>query len=164
MAMLCQCCEKARATVHLTDILASGEPVERHLCDACAAKEGVSVKQQATTLTIMQEFLKQGAGLKAITTHACPKCGVTFKEFHDQGLLGCPHDYTFFADILKPIIERAQDGATEHVGKCPKQAGETVRRRAMLLRLQRELDETVRAEAYEKAAKIRDQIQALEQS
>ena len=40
----CQLCHEQPATVHLTNILEGGEKRERHLCDACAEKEGILPK------------------------------------------------------------------------------------------------------------------------
>ena len=160
MSLSCQRCHKAKATVHITDTLP--EKHERHLCEDCAEKEGVIIKQQHTANEILQQFIKQKAALAGAEDLACPKCGMTFREFHLHGLLGCPHDYQAFSKLLLPLIERAHEGATRHTGKVPATAGETVRKQADLLRLRRELQEAVEQENYEVAARVRDQIQALE--
>ena len=44
MHPVCQLCHEEPATVHLTNILDGGEKRERHLCDACAEKEGILPK------------------------------------------------------------------------------------------------------------------------
>jgi protein arginine kinase activator len=64
--------------------------------------------------------------------------------------------------LLSPLIERAHENATHHVGKVPKTADSAVQRRAGLLRLRRELQDAVDAENYEQAARVRDEIQTLE--
>ena len=160
MGLPCQRCHKAKATVHITDTLP--EKRERHLCEDCAEKEGVIIKQQHTANEILQQFIKHKAGLAGTEDLACPKCGMTFREFHTQGLLGCPHDYEAFKKLLVPLIERAHEGATSHIGKVPATADDTVRKQAGLLRLRRELQEAIEHENYEVAARVRDQIQALE--
>jgi len=86
---------------------------------------------------------------------------MTFREFRQRGLLGCASDYEVFAPFLDPLIERAHEGATEHLGKVPAQAGASARRRTELLRLRRQLAEAVERENYESAAGLRDQIEAL---
>ncbi len=48
---------------------------------------------------------------------------MTFREFRQQKLLGCPHDYDAFERALLPLIEGAHDGASQHVGKAPHRAG-----------------------------------------
>ncbi len=161
MSLECQRCHEAKATVHITDTVP--EKRERHLCEQCAEKEGVIVKQHHhSTNEILQQFIKHKVGLDPVADVACSKCGMTFREFQLKGQLGCPHDYEAFKKLLGPLIERAHEGATHHVGKVPATAGETVRKQAGLLRLRRELQEAIDRENYELAARVRDQIQTLE--
>jgi protein arginine kinase activator len=162
MAIPCQACEKNSSCVHLTDIRPSGEAVERHLCEACALKEGVAVKQHTLSATVLEEFIKQGLGMKALAERVCPQCGASFKDFHEQGLLGCPNDYTAFADLLKPILEKAHDGGTRHEGKSPRQVSAAYKRQVRLARLQKSLKQALEAEQYENAARLRDEIRTLE--
>ena len=161
MNALCQRCNKAKATVHITDTLPQKR--ERHLCEECAEKEGVIVKQQHHAVNaVLQEFIKQKIGLGSTDDLACPKCGMTFKEFQSKGVLGCPHDYEAFRSVLGPLLERAHGGATHHVGKVPPTAESHVHKEAGLLRLRRELREAIEQEDYERAARVRDQIKELE--
>ena len=161
MNLACQRCHAAKATVHITDTLP--EKRERHLCEECAEKEGVLIKQHhPTTNEILQQFIKHKTGLGGTDEVACPRCGLTFREFQLKGQLGCAHDYEAFRSLLKPLIERAHEGATHHVGKIPPEANETVRKNTGLVRLRRELHEAVEKEDYELAARVRDQIEDLE--
>jgi protein arginine kinase activator len=161
MSFPCQRCQQARATVHVTDTVP--EKRERHLCEACAEKEGIIVKQQYPgTNEILQQFIKQKTGLSSADDLTCPKCGLTFREFQLKGQLGCPHDYVAFAPVLTPLIERAHDGATHHIGKVPPTADETIKRETGLLRLRRVLQEAIDQENYELAARVRDEIKTLE--
>lgn len=160
MNVECQHCKQAKATVHITDTVP--EKRELHLCEKCAEKEGVIVKQHHTTNEILQKFIKHKAGLVTANDIACPKCGTTFREFQVKGQLGCPHDYEVFNKFLAPLIERAHQGATHHVGKVPRTADDVVRRQTGLQRLRHELQEAIDHENYESAARVRDQIEALE--
>ncbi len=164
MPIVCQTCNNSRATVHLTDVSDTGEPTERHLCDECASKEGLTFKTHETTTAILQEFLKQKVGVAPPVDIQCPDCGVTLLDFQNRGLLGCPNDYQVFGQILSQIIERAHEGATHHVGKVPKAAGAGTRRATDLRRLHRELQEAINREEYERASELRDQISAVESS
>lgn len=157
MEMACQRCKKARATVHLTDCT-GGEPRERHLCDACAEQEGLTLKQSAPVASFLEQFVKHSQDLKIenIAKLTCPECGMTFAEFRHNGLLGCPNDYRVFESLLLPLIERAHDGASHHVGRLPAGAGE--RESVTLAQLRRELHQAVTQEKYELAARLRDQI------
>lgn len=158
--VLCQRCHKAKATVHITEI--AEDKREQHLCEECAEKEGVIIKQHHATSAILQEFIKQKGGLRGGDDRICPKCGITFREFQMSGQLGCPHDYEAFRSLLSPLIERAHENATRHCGKVPTTAESTIRRRTGLLRLRRQLKEAVAAENYEQAARVRDEIETLE--
>jgi len=161
MNVPCQRCGKARATVHITDT--TPHKRELHLCEDCAEKEGVIIKNQhQTTNAMLKEFIKQKTGIAATEDLSCANCGITFREFQSKGLLGCPKDYDVFRAILLPLVERAHGGATHHVGKLPPEADGTVRKQAGLLRLRRELQEAIEQENYEQAARVRDQIRSLE--
>ena len=158
---LCQNCKKANATVHLTDIRPDGEPVERHLCEECASREGVTLKPHEPMNLMLEKFVKMSGELQQASQRVCPNCGMSFGDFRAQGLLGCPHDYEVFSDLLIPLIERAHGGTAEHVGKTPGQTAEGGKRRAEILRLRRELDRAVESEEYETAAKLRDRLKDL---
>ncbi len=160
MSIICQHCHEAKATVHITDTVP--EKRERHLCEDCAEKEGVIIKQHQNTSEILQQFIKQKTGLSGTADIRCPRCGTTFREFQLKGQLGCPHDYEAFKSVLAPLIERAHEGATQHVGKVPTTADATIQKQAGLLQLRRELEEAIVQENYELAARLRDQIKDLE--
>ncbi|MFH0981632.1 MAG: UvrB/UvrC motif-containing protein [Planctomycetota bacterium] len=157
MELPCQRCQKTRATVHLTDCT-EGEPRERHLCDACAEQEGLTLKQHSGITSILEKFVQHSMKIEEIARLTCPECGISFAEFRNRGLLGCPHDYVAFEKLLLPLLERAHDGRTEHVGKTPGDPDSGVRTRAVIAQLRRDLDRAVEAEEYERAAKLRDQI------
>ncbi|HEY3242375.1 MAG TPA: UvrB/UvrC motif-containing protein [Phycisphaerae bacterium] len=161
--LICQNCQKAPATVHLTDIIPPhGEKRERHLCDTCAVEEGITTKQHESVQNVLQEFIKQKAGIQEIAQVTCPECGISFREFRNQGLLGCSNDYKAFDKYLTPLIERAHDNATHHIGKVPARAGSGVKRQDGLSRLKRELEDAIESENYERAARLRDQIRTME--
>jgi protein arginine kinase activator len=87
---------------------------------------------------------------------------MTFHDFKSTGLLGCPRCYETFAATLVPVLERAQGGATQHVGRVPPEGNAELRdRNERLERLSRELAAAVAAEQYEHAARLRDMIHAL---
>ena len=53
-------------------------------------------------------------------------------------------------------------GKVEHRGKVPLRASDQIAKQKELRSLRADLEKSVREEAYERAAKIRDQIYALE--
>ncbi|MFO0838245.1 MAG: UvrB/UvrC motif-containing protein [Phycisphaerae bacterium] len=163
---LCERCKKAQATFHLTDLQPSGEKQERHLCERCATEEGLLQPQKVASFAEYLENFVGGAkeSAAALSHLVCEECGISYVEFRNQGMLGCAKDYDVFKEPLAKLISRAQDGATHHVGKSPKRLG--VRRSSQqdISRLKRQLDESVSAEDYERAAELRDRIRKLEAS
>ena len=162
--MKCDNCNKP-ATVHLTEIK-SGKKIEKHLCEQCAAQnEGLPVKSHMPINELLTNFVMAHSGMQKEQALACEHCGVTWTEFRQNGLLGCAQDYTVFERELTPLLKRAHEDQTHHVGKVPTRRGGTgvpVKRQVDLTKLRRELQKAVEAEDYERAAKLRDQIRQAE--
>ncbi len=110
---------------------------------------------------MLEKFVKMAPAVREAAQLTCPNCGISFGEFRAQGLLGCPHDYTEFRELLTPLIERAQDGGERHLGKRPGQPNEHGKRRVRIRSLERQLEEAVSAEAFEDAARLRDELETL---
>ena len=173
--MKCDRCDN-EATVHET-LVKEGVPVEKNLCEACAAAAGV-VKHSGPqdildTEHSKQQLLKasQAARTPQVRVVACPHCRLTAAEFRQTGLLGCPHCYKSFGTHLAGLIERAHEGATKHVGKRPRRGGDSAdsivqlqERAERLRRLHSELDHAVASEQYEQAARLRDEIRRLSEA
>lgn len=162
--MKCDNCNKT-ATVHLTEIK-GGKKIEKHLCEQCAAQnEGLPVKSHMPINELLTNFVMAHSGMQKEQALACEHCGVTWTEFRQNGLLGCANDYTVFERELTPLLKRAHEDQTHHVGKVPTRRGGTgvpVKRQVDLTKLRRELQKAVEAEDYERAAKLRDQIRQAE--
>jgi protein arginine kinase activator len=162
----CDKCDK-RATHHAVEII-KGQKIEKHLCDEHAAEEGLSVvkaiqspgiSEMLTNLVKMHSGVVPGEAADA----KCNNCGLTFAEFRESSLLGCPQCYAAFEAQLGPLLERAHEGATHHIGKTPNRAGAGEQKQQQLLRLRKRLSDAVTAEEYEQAAKLRDQIRKMEE-
>jgi protein arginine kinase activator len=162
--MLCQSCNEQTATIHLTEIT-EGLRTETHLCEGCAQKQGLAVKSQIPINELLSTLLAaqsdSGASPDLSADIQCPSCGITLKQFAEKSLLGCPHDYDVFGEQLKMIIERAHNGNTRHCGKTPTTAPAETRDRIKLMNLKQQLEEAVRDEDYETAAKVRDMIEKV---
>ena len=164
--MKCQQCEKP-ATFHITE-LTGPQPQELHLCESCAKtyllqNDGAppAAVPQLTSMLAKQLKLGQAAEeLAKLDQRACPKCGITFYEFRNQGRLGCPYDYEYFERELTPLIMNIH-GEGKHTGKRPQRETATGGG-AELIRLRRAMDDAIKKEDYELASKLRDQIRDLE--
>ena len=164
--MKCDNCNKP-ATVHLTEIR-NGKKIEKHLCEQCAAaSEGLPVKAHTPINELLTNFVMAHSGLQKDLGQACEACGITWAEFRQSGLLGCEHDYTLFEKDLTPLLQRAHEGATHHVGKVPARRGGSgvpMKKAVDVAKLRKELQRAVEAEDYERAAKYRDLIRQAEES
>jgi len=154
----CDNCGKP-ASVLVTEISTDGDQVEKHLCDDCAAGEGVVSDEPISK--ILEDFLLHDTAGSDLSDLTCEVCGMSFSEFRQHGLLGCPHDYDAFARALAPLIEGTQEGTAEHVGKVPHRAGSDQKKQTTVLRLRGELKDALAKEDYERAAALRDEIKDM---
>ena len=166
MKSKCDKCDRP-ATHHSVEIV-NKQKIEKHFCDIHAAEEGMAVKsvdpQQHTPLNeLLTNFIKLHSGSPASAQDGvCDNCGLTFSEFRENSLLGCPHCYAAFETPLEPLLERAHGSGTHHVGKVPRRGGASEQRQEQLLRMRRRLDEAVESEDYELAARLRDELRRVE--
>jgi protein arginine kinase activator len=162
--MKCDNCNK-QATVHLTEIK-GGKKIEKHLCEQCAAQnEGFPIKAHTPINELLTNFVMAHSGIAKESQTVCPQCGISWAEFRQSGLFGCEHDYELFEKDLTPLLQRAHDSATHHVGKVPSrqgQAGVPMKKRVDMTKLRKDLQKAIEAEDYEKAARLRDQIREAE--
>ncbi len=164
--MQCEICQNKEATIHLTEIT-NGVRTETHLCEQCATEQGIAVKTQIPINELLSGLLSvqpsddEIGGLSAKGL-ACPHCGYTLDDFREKAVLGCPHDYEVFEKYLEPLIKKAHDGKTAHCGKTPSRMPQESKKRMEIAALRHQLDEAVRTEDYERAAKLRDQISQME--
>lgn len=185
----CDLCEN-EATVHEVTVR-NGVKIEKHLCETCAQQSGLGIQPHVPISELMTKFLvahgatpapappAPGAGAPgAPKIAACPGCRMTFAEFRQSGLLGCPECYKTFDAQLTPLVERAHEGAVKHAGKAPRRlsgqgphegvdlaALAALEQRAQRLKdLKRELDEAVASEQYERAARLRDELRKLSEA
>ena len=162
MNFKCDKCGKA-ATIHLTEII-DGEKIEKHFCQNCASTDGITIKAEVPIGQLLEDFVLQTGGLDEGPERVCDVCGIKFSEFRETGLLGCPNDYDVFEEGLVEILERAQEGAVQHIGKVPHGADDVQKRQTAILRLRSELKAAINGEDYERAASLRDPIKEIENS
>jgi protein arginine kinase activator len=164
--MRCQICKENQATIHLTEIT-DGLRSEMHVCERCAREQGIAVKTQMPINELLTNLLSSQpaegeSSAKGEKELICPHCGFTLDQFRKEALLGCPYDYELFEKVLRPLIEKAQDGKLLHCGKVPSRAPRDTRRQTEMLALRQQLDEAIRREDYELAAKLRDKMSQLQ--
>lgn len=135
-----------------------------HLCAGCADKldlwHSLPVVSNKGVHSIWKLLQSAKAG-HAAPELSCPSCGMTLAEFRAKGRLGCPNDYEVFRAHLNPLLKRMHN-ASEHVGRLPGVEAGDLERQRRIHALRAQLDAAVRDEAYEHAARLRDELQQLE--
>jgi protein arginine kinase activator len=148
---------------------------EQHLCEACAQTLDLPhapALQKTDIWKLLQLTAKQTRRKGGPT---CGGCGLQLEEFRRKGRLGCPRCYEAFAAHLGEVFERVH-GARQHVGRLP--GAEAAREHAAarapadalalerekrLVDLRQKLENAIREEAYENAARLRDELRQLEE-
>ncbi len=164
--MQCQICKKNDATIHLTEIV-EGVRTEMHICSYCASEQGIIVKSNIPINELLSNLLSSEPSDEEIFGKSkeqlvCPNCGFTLEQFGKEAVLGCPSDYEIFEKALEPLIAKAHAGKTMHCGKVPSRMPIESKQQIELMQLRQKLDEAVKAEDYETAAKLRDKIADVE--
>lgn len=155
-SLKCDLCGKG-ATVHLTQIV-NGKMHKVDLCEACAQAKGVT---DPGGFSLADLLLKASLNPdEPATGHECPSCGFKPSDFKKLGRFGCPQCYRTFESMVTPMLDNMHKG-TRHVGKVPHKALE---RRTLIERvseLETGLAEAIKAERYEDAARMRDELAKL---
>lgn len=111
----------------------------------------------------------------AVPQLQCPHCGYQLSFFRQNGRLGCTKCYEAFKGALEPLISNIH-GNVKHVGEGEKvepvknekpddpkaPAGNQGPQRPEIAEMRKKIDEAVKAEKYEEAARLRDEIKKLE--
>lgn len=155
----CDLCSKP-ATVHLTQIV-NNKVHKVDLCEECAQSKGVT---DPSGFSLADLLLKaslnpdpSAAGLR------CEHCGFTQNDFKKHGRFGCPHCYETFQTMVTPMLDNMHKGTT-HIGKVPQKALDRKSLYDRLTRLESSLDEAIKSERYEDAARYRDEIHQVKQA
>ncbi len=169
--MLCQKCQKRTATIHITKII-NNKKTEKHLCEVCAHESEEMDFSLEPTFSFHQLLagLLGGEGIFSqagdtgtaapCTEMKCKSCHLTYSQFRQIGRLGCSQCYETFASPLKPFLRRIH-GSYLHNGKVPVRTGGALRFKKKKQHLREELQKKISAEAFEEAARIRDELRQM---
>ena len=161
--MLCELCKQSQATVHLTEII-NDQMSELHLCEACANQKGAQVESHFGLADLLSGLADYGktSEPEEVSTKACASCGMTYDDFRKVGRLGCADCYATFKRSLGSLLKRIH-GSPIHVGKSPARLIKPSKMaKSELLELKRKLEKAIVEEAFEEAARLRDQIRRVE--
>jgi protein arginine kinase activator len=152
----CSNCDKP-ATVHLTQIV-NNKIIKVDLCESCAQAKGVTDPEGFSLADLLNS--PEMPSRREDRNLQCPDCGLTTADFRRTGRLGCSTCFSVFADVLRPVLEDMHVGIC-HKGKTPNVALSRQSVNAELTKLEKALEKAVEEEAFEDAAKYRDQIKSL---
>lgn len=154
--MKCDACNAKEASVFLTQII-QNKMQKVNLCIACAKAKGVNdplgfqltEHLEGVGETKQESFFAEGS--------KCPVCGFTQADLKKTGRLGCSNCYGVFFDTLLEMLKKLHKG-TKHLGKMPAKLRSANEENFKIRALEEDLEQAVKGEAYEQAAKIRDAI------
>lgn len=164
--MLCNLCNKNKAVIHFKGIF-NQKTIELNLCLKCVKKRGIkhfkeiSISDIISTLSDLYFYNSPSKEKKKLV---CNVCGLTYLEFEQKGKFGCSNCYNTFSNYLTHIFERLH-GRTKHIGKIPQEhfnVNNNIILSQKLLSLRKDLEQAIKFEQYEKAARIRDKINLVE--
>ncbi len=157
-SLKCDLCSKP-ATVHLTQIV-NNKIHKVDLCEACAQAKGVT---DPSGFSLADLLLKASLNPEPAGDLRCKACGFTQQDFKKSGRFGCAECYDYFQVLLEPVLDTMHKGV-HHTGKIPQRA---LARRSLyerLTQLETELDQAIKSERYEDAARYRDEIHQVRQA
>ena len=188
--MLCENCGKREANVMYTQII-NGDKKDMHLCEECSEKLGIgnmNFKMPISFSSFLGDFFDEFENdtllpeLNPIKQLTCDSCGMTFENFMNTGKFGCSNCYDVFESQIDPILKNIH-GANKHVGRLGKisptiniqEQEESIKEEKNTNeqnsnenttmseeeRLKQELQNAIKEERYEDAAKLRDEISKL---
>ncbi len=151
-SLKCDLCDQP-ATVHLTQIV-NNKIHKVDLCETCAQAKGVT---DPSGFSLADLLLKASLQPEIAGESRCPTCGFTQQDFKKTGRFGCPDCYEAFANTLESVLDGMHKGTT-HVGKIPQKALARKSLYERLTHLETELDQAIKSERFEDAARYRDEI------
>ena len=159
-SLKCDLCSKP-ATVHLTQIV-NNKIHKVDLCEGCAQAKGVT---DPSGFSLADLLLKASLNPEPADSHEirCEQCGFTQNDFKKLGRFGCPACYVSFQSVVQPMLAGMHKGI-RHCGKVPHRALERKTLHDRLASLESELDQAVKSERYEDAARFRDEIHQVKQA
>ncbi len=189
--MLCQNCGKREANIKYTQII-NGVKREMSLCENCAKELGVEdihFNMPISFSSFLSDFLEPYdsqsnfmTNFLAPQTLLCENCQSTYEDFLKEGKFGCEECYEDFSSKIDPLLKNIH-GVNRHVGrvskwlnknteehvkeskeKLKKTDKKVTEKEERMQTLKKKLEQEIKEERYEDAAKTRDEIKKIENS
>lgn len=157
--MQCELCQENEAAVHLTQVM-EGNVKKLHLCHECAAQSGFNIDSALSLTDVLFGMGAPEATDAGAPEKTCHACHMRRADFRKTSRLGCPSCYETFAEELNPLLTGMHHGPA-HTGKISQGAAQALADSRSVAALQQQLQEAVRNENYEEAARLRDMIRKV---
>lgn len=156
----CAHCTKT-ATIHLTQII-DGKITKLDFCEDCPHQKDVADPAAFSLAQILAAHEgASGDGIDPQVLRAvCEQCGLRLSDFKKTGRLGCAHCYAQFRAVIAQMLPQMQSSC-EHTGKRPAAMLERMEHERRVTELNAKLKEAIREEAYEEAARLRDELRRI---
>lgn len=162
--MLCQKCHKKRATIRYAEVV-DGHVTDQFWCKDCLAQqrnasEGFELSEVPTARPSKASIHKVVSRVVR-AQRTCPQCETRLQSVLETRLMGCPACYEQFSDEIPALVAKLQE-AQLHRGKAAHQTDVRTQLRSDLTAKRSLLRSVLKAENYEAAAQLRDEIRQLE--
>ena len=181
--MLCERCQKRKANFFYTEIV-NGMKREERLCQQCANSNATFYTENPTLgsdysiggflANLLQGYTNGNPTMTntSVVDTTCSKCNLSYRDFLQNGRFGCDQCYKDFQKDLD-ISLRGIQGAELHTGKRPVNLEEklteekevkeesSVEALSEVEKLQMDLQEAIKKEEFEEAARLRDLIREM---
>lgn len=144
---MCESCATNEGEIKIFQMI-GGKRRELFVCKKCAATIGISEQLGSTQ--------EESVSIREVK-HACSHCGWTTDDFFSTGFLGCPKCYDEFSKELK-AISIFSDAVFGDLNVPPP----VVDPRSQISALKWQIEQAVKREEFEKAARLRDQLYEIE--
>lgn len=173
--MICEKCKAREATLVFTEVI-NGIKTEHAYCKQCASESEwaqILEKEFPFKMLLSEILAMQNDTAKTEVNNynhvACPTCKMTYAQFLEKSQFGCANCYNTFGILIDDNIKKLQ-GSDTHCGKTPRywfdentgtksKTPKKPHSREEVLRLK--LEEALREEEYELAAKYRDELRDI---
>ena len=159
--MKCDKCNEREATVFFEQTV-NGSTTAYHLCNECAAELKHTTLWEHMSLPFGETLFGNLFGTTSPAKgKSCPACGAGFADIRREGKVCCPECYQTFSAELESVV-RSLHGKATHTGRAPVALRAQRDKQNRMSTLRRALQEAITQERYEDAARLRDEIKALE--
>lgn len=110
---------------------------------------------------IWNDFDMMGTQIPVREERKCKCCSRTLSDFRKTGKFGCGECYNTFRAAAESALRQIHSNSS-HTGKIPSRSAGELKQKRMIEELKKELSQAVKAEDYEKAAKLHKEIKKLE--